>query len=88
MEHDVRVSIALLAMTFQWMVTLRLRCRDLVGSVGRLCSQLICLSRLASEASFEAHGVFFRPFQWIEICSGMPHWGIFPPIIISLQFGV
>ena len=41
MEHDIRVLIALLAMTFQWIVTLRLRRRDLVGSLVRLCSQSI-----------------------------------------------
>ena len=87
-EHDVRVLFALLAMTFQWIVTLRLRRRDLVGSVVRLCSQSIWLSGLASGASFEAHGVSFRPFQRIEICSGMPHWGIFHPFIIPSQFGV
>ena len=40
-EHDVRVLITLLAMTFQWIVTLRLRRRDLVGSLVRLCSQSI-----------------------------------------------
>ena len=38
-EHDVQVLFALLAMTFQWIVTLRLRRRDLVGSVVSLCSQ-------------------------------------------------
>ena len=78
-EHDFRVLIALLAMTLQWMVTLGLRPHDLVGSVVRLRSQSIWLSRLASGASFETYGVSFRPFQRIEICSSMPHWGIWPP---------
>ena len=59
-EHDVRVLIALIAMTLQWIVTLRLRRHDLVGSVVRLCSQSISLSWLASRASFKIHGVSFR----------------------------
>ena len=78
-EHDVRVLIALLAMTLQWIVTLGLRPHDLVGRVERLCSQSIWLSRLASGALFETYGVPFWPFQRIEICNVMPHWGIFPP---------
>ena len=39
-----------------------------------------------SGASFETHGVSFRPFQWIESCDNTPHWDIFP-FIISLQLG-
>ena len=34
--------------------------------------------RLASGASFETHGVSFRPFQWIESYGDMLHWAIFP----------
>ena len=28
---------------------------------------------------FETHGVSFRPFQWIESCGSLLHWGISPP---------
>ena len=77
-EHDVRVLITLLAMTLQWIVTLRLRPHDLVGRVVRLCLQSIWLSRLASGASFETRRVSFSHSHWIEACDGMLHWSIFP----------
>ena len=47
------------------------------GQVLRLCSPSTWSFCLASRAFFGAHRVSFRPFQWIEICSAMPHWGIF-----------
>ena len=53
------------------------RPRDFFGRVLRLCSPSTWSFWLASRASFGAHRVSFRPFQRIEICSGMPHWGIF-----------
>ena len=37
-----------------------------------------------SGASFETCRVPFSYFQWIEICSSMPHWGI-PPSFSSLD---
>ena len=61
-EHNVRVLIAQLAMTLQWIVTLGLRPHDLVGRVVRLCSQSIWSFWLASRASFGTHEISFRPF--------------------------
>ena len=52
--------------------------RDFFRQILRLCSPSTWSFWLASRASFRAHRVSFRPFQQIEICSGMPHWGIFP----------
>ncbi|RVW78009.1 hypothetical protein CK203_044865 [Vitis vinifera] len=54
-----------------------------IRSIMRPIGVILRSSRQIGGASFETRRVPFSHFQWIEICSGISHWGIPPSLSLS-----